>query len=27
MDKDLMDAVKTFDILNNKTLYAHSYLD
>ena len=27
LDKDLMAAVKTFDILNNKILYAHSYLD
>jgi 5-methyltetrahydrofolate corrinoid/iron sulfur protein methyltransferase len=27
LDKDLMDAVKTFDILTNKILYAHSYLD
>ncbi len=27
LDRELMDAVKTFDILNNKILYAHSYLD
>jgi 5-methyltetrahydrofolate corrinoid/iron sulfur protein methyltransferase len=27
LDKDLMAAVKTFDIVNNKILYAHSYLD
>lgn len=27
LDKDLMDAVKTFDIVNNRILYAHSYLD
>lgn len=27
LDKDLMNAVKTFDILTNKILYAHSYLD
>jgi 5-methyltetrahydrofolate corrinoid/iron sulfur protein methyltransferase len=27
LDKELMNAVKTFDILSNKILYAHSYLD
>ena len=27
LDSDLMAAVKTFDIVNNKILYAHSYLD
>lgn len=27
MDKELMAAVKTFDIVNNRILYAHSYLD
>jgi 5-methyltetrahydrofolate corrinoid/iron sulfur protein methyltransferase len=27
LDKDLMAAVKTYDIVNNKILYAHSYLD
>lgn len=27
LDKELMNAVKTYDILNNKILYAHSYLD
>ncbi len=27
LDKELMAAVKTFDIVNNKILYAHSYLD
>ena len=27
LDKDLMAAVKSFDIVNNKILYAHSYLD
>ena len=27
LDKDLMGAVKTYDILTNKILYAHSYLD
>lgn len=27
LDKSLMSAVKTFDILQNKVLYAHSYLD
>lgn len=27
LDEELMKAVKTFDILTNKTLYAHSYLE
>lgn len=27
LDEDLMNAVKTFDILTNRILYAHSYLD
>jgi 5-methyltetrahydrofolate corrinoid/iron sulfur protein methyltransferase len=27
LDKELMNAVKTFDILTNRILYAHSYLD
>ncbi|MDD5622483.1 MAG: dihydropteroate synthase [Actinomycetota bacterium] len=27
LDSDLMHAVKTFDILTNRILYAHSYLD
>ncbi len=27
LDKELMNAVKTYDILTNKILYAHSYLD
>ena len=27
LDKSLMSTVKTFDILQNKVLYAHSYLD
>ena len=27
LDKELMNAVKTFDILSNRILYAHSYLD
>jgi 5-methyltetrahydrofolate corrinoid/iron sulfur protein methyltransferase len=27
LDRDLMNAVKTFDILTNRILYAHSYLD
>jgi len=27
LDKDLMAAVRTFDIVNNRILYAHSYLD
>jgi len=27
LDKDLMAALKTYDILTNKVLYAHSYLD
>jgi 5-methyltetrahydrofolate corrinoid/iron sulfur protein methyltransferase len=27
LDKDLIGAVKTFDILTNRILYAHSYLD
>lgn len=27
LDKELMKVVKTFDILTNKTLYAHSYLE
>jgi 5-methyltetrahydrofolate corrinoid/iron sulfur protein methyltransferase len=27
LDRELMNAVKTFDILTNKILYAHSYLD
>lgn len=27
LDKDLVNAVRTFDVLNNKFLYAHSYLD
>jgi 5-methyltetrahydrofolate corrinoid/iron sulfur protein methyltransferase len=27
LDKELMAAVKTFDIVNNRILYAHSYLD
>ena len=27
LDKELINAVKTFDILTNRILYAHSYLD
>jgi len=27
LDRELMNAIKTFDILTNKILYAHSYLD
>jgi len=27
LDKELMNAVRTYDILTNKILYAHSYLD
>ena len=27
LDRELMNAVKTFDILTNKILYAHSYLE
>ncbi len=27
LDKELMNAIKTFDILTNRILYAHSYLD
>ncbi|MBA7603948.1 5-methyltetrahydrofolate:corrinoid/iron-sulfur protein co-methyltransferase [subsurface metagenome] len=27
LDKELMAALKTYDILTNKVLYAHSYLD
>ncbi len=27
LDRELMNAVRTFEILTNKTLYAHSYLD
>lgn len=27
LDKELMNAVKTYDVLTNKILYAHSYLD
>ena len=27
LDKEMMNAVKTFDILTNKILYAHSYLE
>ena len=27
LDRELMNAVKTFDILTNRILYAHSYLD
>lgn len=27
LDRELMNTVKTFDILTNKILYAHSYLD
>ncbi len=27
LDRELMSAVKTFDILTNRILYAHSYLD
>ena len=27
LDKELMDMVKTYDILTNRILYAHSYLD
>lgn len=27
LDKELMNTVKTFDILTNRILYAHSYLD
>jgi len=27
LDRELMAAVKTYDIVNNKILYAHSYLD
>jgi 5-methyltetrahydrofolate corrinoid/iron sulfur protein methyltransferase len=27
LDSELMQSVKTFDILTNRILYAHSYLD
>jgi len=27
LDKELMTVLKTYDILTNKVLYAHSYLD
>ena len=27
LDKELMNAIKTYDIMTNKILYAHSYLD
>ncbi|MDP3011821.1 MAG: dihydropteroate synthase, partial [Candidatus Hydromicrobium sp.] len=27
LDKELMNAIKTYNILNNKILYAHSYLE
>ncbi|GAI00823.1 unnamed protein product, partial [marine sediment metagenome] len=27
LDKELMNVIKTYNILTNKILYAHSYLD
>jgi 5-methyltetrahydrofolate corrinoid/iron sulfur protein methyltransferase len=27
LDKDMMDTVKTVEMLMGKTMYAHSYLD